>query len=176
MSLAYRPAIERDLKFVLYSWVKSQKFEPTAGLIAVKDWREIMTPQLASILDRPEVEIFVAYKPEETDHTADLFGWIAVERGHKAPLVHYIFVKKHFRYEGIGRGLFAAAGVDPSKWFFYSCQSLLVGRRDREGRIPLLRRFHLAEFAPRFARQPRDQNRKAQRDHGQRQKEAGVPR
>jgi len=174
VSLAYRAALERDLKFVLYSWVKSQKFEPTAGLIAVKDWRAVMTPQLASILARDGVRIFVAYKPEETDHTADLYGWIAVEHGHKAPLVHYIFVKKHFRYEGIGRGLFEAAGVDPAQWFYYSCQTKLLSRPDREGRTPLLRRFHLAEFDPWRARVPKDQTRKAQRDHGQSSKEAEV--
>lgn len=190
VSLAYRPALERDLKFCLYSWVKSQKFEPTAGLIAVEDWREVMTPQLARILSRPGAEIFVAYETEATDYTADLYGWIAVERGHKArfprgfpgrktprlwPLVHYIFVKKLSRYEGIGRGLFKAARVDPESWFFHSCQTGMLSVPDANDRTPLLNRFPRAQFRPVLARHPRDQNRKAPRDHGQNSKEANVP-
>ena len=174
MALAYRAALDRDLKFVLYSWVKSQKFEPTAGLVPAERWREVMTPVFEGILAREGVEIFVAYDPDETDYTADLFGWIAVERGHKQPLVHYVMVKKNFRGEGMARGLFAAADVDPARRFFYSCQTRMLS--EDENRISLLRRFWQAQFVPVLCRHPKDQTKKGYKDHGQDSKKARVSR
>ena len=182
MALAYRAALDRDLKFVLYNWVASQKYEPTAGLIPADDWREVMTPVFERILKRPGVKIFVAYDPDETDYTADLFGYIATETGHREPLVHYIFVKKNFRGEGMARGLFQIAGIDLSRQFFYSCQTRLVAQAElqTEGgpapRIPLLRRFWQATFVPVLCRHPKDQTKKGYKDHGQDSKKAQLPR
>jgi len=155
--VSYRRAGEADHKFCLYSWVKALKFEYSAGLIAVDDWREVMTPQLDRILHRPGVEMFVAYRPGET--VADLYGWIAVERGHAQPLVHFVYVKTHQRGEGFARGLFRAAGIDPRAPFTYTTQTAPARSAQKLRKIPG------AKWNPMISRHPKT-NPKPRGDHG----------
>jgi hypothetical protein len=99
-----------------------------------------MTPQIVQILERPGTEIHVCYHPGEHDHVADLYGWIAVDHGAADwPLVHYCYVKRNFRNEGIARGLFAAAGVVPTKPFLYSARTDNLSERWARDRIPRAR-------------------------------------
>lgn len=43
-----------------------------------------------------------------------LFGFVCYETGHPYPLVHYVYIKKDYRENGIGRGLVDVAreGID----------------------------------------------------------------
>lgn len=158
MSLAYRRAAAGDETFVVYSWCASFRSSHTAGLIAMDDWRAVMEPQIRKVLSRPGGEVWVAYHPGETDHVADLYGWLAVERGHALPLVHYVYVKSPFRKHGIARGLFAAAGVDPAAPFFYTCKTYVV--HELRHLIPA------ARWQPLIARRSEDQHHRPRGDHG----------
>ena len=144
-SLAYRPAREPDWFFVVDSWLWSYRDAHAAGLIQMEDWNRVMKPQLAKVLARSGVSIFVAHHPGQDGTGADLYGWIAIERGYQTParsrqggrwvdsmvsvsepLVHYVFVKQPYRRLGIARGLFKAAGVDPAAAFNYTAKTAIV--------------------------------------------------
>jgi hypothetical protein len=148
MSLAYRPAAEPDMVLVVDSWVESYRTAHAAGLIAMEDWRDIMRAQVRKVLARPGGECWVAHKPGDDGSGADLYGWLALERGHSIPLVHYVYVKQNYRrIFGIGRGLFRAAGIDPAAEFSYTCKTAVVS--DLRDKIPRARWTPLvARFAP----------------------------
>jgi GNAT superfamily N-acetyltransferase len=113
----------------------------------MEDWRAVMEPQLRKLLTRPGVEVWVACHPGEEDHRSDLYGWIAVERGHRQPLVLYVYVKQAYRRQGLARGLFAAVGIDPAAPFSYAAKTSAV--RDLRSKIPLSRWEPLiARFPP----------------------------
>lgn len=163
MSLAYRPAIARDVPMIVANWVDSFRDADAAGMINVEDWRPIMEPQVRKVLARPGVECWVAYHPDETDPRADLHGWICVERGFRelvkerfngrwekrlvpseAPLIHYTYVLHSRRRCGIARGLFLAAGIDPNQRFLYTCRTPVVSKL--HAKIPF------AHWDPKIAR------------------------
>lgn len=147
MPISYRPAHADDARLVIDSWVSAYKYAHAAGLIALEDWDSIMRPQVAKVLRRPGCDVWVAYDPAETDKRFDLFGWIAVERGYSEvvrrrrngrweehlevadrPLVHFVFVKRSYRREGIARGLCEAAGVDLGAPLTYTCKTAVVSK------------------------------------------------
>lgn len=148
MTLAFRPAAAPDLPFVIFSWLASFRDSHYAGLIAMEDWRDVMEPQILKALARPGVEVFVAYHPDEEDKTADLYGWLAVERGHERPFILYCYVKQNFRRMGIARRLFKAAGVDPTCDIAYACKTSVLSR--------LARVLPRARHTPHAARWPRE--------------------
>lgn len=159
MSLAYRPAEAGDVVFIVNSWLSSFRGSHTAGMIAMDDWKQVMERQVRRVLARDGVRAYVAYAPGETDKKVDLYGWIAVELGHDAPLVHYCYCKRAYRRMGIARGLFATAGVDPSKRFFYTCKTPSAAVLARHRKIPK------ARWSPLIARYPKDQT-QARGEHG----------
>lgn len=164
--LAYRPATKSDLRLVVDSWVSSYRTAHAAGMIAMDDWREVMCAQVQKVLDRPGVEVLVAYKPGESP-PLDVYGWLALEREYRisatvrersrwgrrrmvqgrCPLVHYVYVLDAFREKGVARGLFRKAGVDPAKEFLYSCKTGFVSK--------LLPKIPLAKWRPLIARYPK---------------------
>lgn len=163
--LAYRLATKADLRLVVDSWVSSYRTAHAAGMIAMDDWRAIMCSQVSKVIARPDVEVWVAYKPGELP-PADLYGWIAVERGYDVPiafktgsrwdrqlaksdtpLVHYLYVIEGYRGCGLSRRLFAAAGVNPEKEFLYSCKTGFVTK--------LASKIPLAKWMPLIARYPK---------------------
>ena len=147
MSLAFRRAEEPDRPFIVDSWLESYRTAHAAGLIAMEDWRSVMGAQFERVLARPRVETFVAHHPGEVDHVADLYGWIAVERGHTLPYVLYVYVKQPYRRMGIARGLFGAAGVKPDAPFHHACKTAVLS--DLKTKIPFARFSPLAvRYAP----------------------------
>lgn len=161
----YRPAVASDERLIVDSWSSALKYSHTAGLISLRDWSDVMRPQIAKVLARPLCRVWVAYDPQETDTRFDLYGWIAVERGYSEmvsrrvrgrreeflqeatrPLVHFVFVKRSFRGEGIARGLFKAADVDPDVPLNYTCKTATAAR--------LVKKFPAAEWKPLIARHP----------------------
>lgn len=127
-AIAYRKAAAADMPFVVDSFLESFRTAHAAGLIVMTDWRPVMTRQLALMFGRRGTEVWVAHHPTEADHTADLYGWIALSQPKppETPLVFYVYVKQAFRRMGIARGLFAAAGVDPTGEWDYAAKTAVV--------------------------------------------------
>lgn len=142
-ALAYRLAVAEDMPLIVSTWSDSYRTSRSAGLISMARWQQVMEVEIRDILARDGVSIHVAHHPGETDRRADLYGWIAVERGYEVdsterrhgrrerrivvsdrPLVLYVYVKAPYRRLGIARGLFAAAGVGPQ--FNYACRTGVV--------------------------------------------------
>jgi GNAT superfamily N-acetyltransferase len=113
------------MAFVVDSFIDSFRTSHAAGLIAMEDWRVVMTRQLALLFARTGVEIHVAYHPGDTDHVADLYGWLGVEQG-KPPLVLYAYVKQPYRRMGIATALLAAAGINAADTFEYAAKTGVV--------------------------------------------------
>ena len=136
-ALAHRRADAEDLRLVISSWLDSYRTAHAAGLIPMHMWRRTMRPVMSEILARPTVEVIVAYHPGEDDRDSDLYGWIAIERGHRWPHVIYAYTKHAYRGLGVARGLMSAAGIDPADVFTYACKTGLVS--DLAPKIPRAR-------------------------------------
>jgi GNAT superfamily N-acetyltransferase len=140
VSVVFRRAAAGDLPFVISSWSSSYRTSYYAGLVTMNDWADVMHVQLRKILARPSIVTCVAHDPDEDlAGSADLLGFIAgdVADRSKVPLVLYVFVKAHYRGNGVARGLFNALGVDPSKPFDFACKTPVV--RELERKIPYAR-------------------------------------
>ena len=178
-ALAYRLAEDRDMALVVDSWVDSYRTAHAAGMIPMPMYKESQRANVRWVLARPGVEVWVAYHPGESPESrADLYGWIAVERGYSVPrairqrvggelrwveelrpctdpLVHYVFVKESYREHGIAAGLFRAARVDRTKPFLFTCKTGVLNERLRRDGPTLLERHPLARWSPLIARYPK---------------------
>jgi hypothetical protein len=125
-NIAYRRATAADMAFVVDSLLDSFRTSHAAGLIAMGDWKVVMTRQVALLFARPGVEIHVAYHPGDTDHIADVYGWLALERSPPTPMVLYAYTKQAYRRLGIARSLFKAAGLEPTGPWEYAAKTGLV--------------------------------------------------
>jgi len=158
--IAFRPMEERDRHFVVSSWTQSFKASPMAGFIQAEDFYRIMDLQIEKALQRPDVRTIVAYNPNDTDHIADLHGFITADTEERPPLVYYVFVKAAYRRGGRGRlwegpglarRLFVAIGVDANKPFNYVCTTPTV--RALQHKLPL------AAWKPLWGRFPKHERR-----------------
>jgi len=125
--IRFRPAIAEDRPFIRSGFSASLRMSRDVPLIAMSDWADIMHPVIDRVLDR--VSAIVA-------HGEVLQGFIAFEPGY----VVYIYVAQPFRRNGIARGLFDAAGIDPGSRFDYACRT----KASWECR----HKYPLAEFNP----------------------------
>lgn len=155
------------MRFVVGSFLDSMRAAWTAGLIQMDDWTDVMGPQMEKLFARPGSEVTVAYAPREVDPGADVYGWLAQERGHPFPFVVYCYVKAAYRRLGIARKLFEAAHVNPMGAFKYATwmERDLAAKVPRARWSPLTARFerraHVEGSAQR--REPRaDQDRGGQ--------------
>lgn len=137
MALCYRLAEPEDLRFVLESFLDSFKSSHAAGLVCMDDWREVMAPQLAKILARRSVEIWVAYNPGAENPRANIYGWLAHEKGWTQPYVIYCYVKLGYRKKGLARRLFKKAGIDPAEPFEYAAKTSMLTRKRLRAAIPM---------------------------------------
>jgi hypothetical protein len=110
-----RPA---DEPFIISGWSSSYRMSRDCAFIQMDGYADVMHPIVRSVLARPRTQTIVS----EGDV---LRGFISFE--HSAignpPLVHYVFVALPYRRRGIARGLFDAAGIDPSQPFEQSCRT-----------------------------------------------------
>ena len=132
-----------------------------------------MMAVLGELLARPGIEVHVAAVPDEAPPD-DIYGWIAIERDVWAPkrqrvdgwteevmapleqaLVHYVFVKQGFREHGVARRLFAAAGVDRAKTFFYSFSTATAAAAAKHRKADGTLLLADARFDPRLSRFPK---------------------
>jgi GNAT superfamily N-acetyltransferase len=168
VAICYRVATEADRSLIIDSWLDSFKYSHGAGLIHVDEWQDVMVRQIARVLDRPGVFVWVAADPKFAESKADILGWIAVERDFDvpvrvwrdgkrlaaleqspAPLVHYVYVRQPYRRSGVARRLFHVAGVDPSKRFLYTCQTATATKIRAAGKVPD------SHWSPLIARHPK---------------------
>ena len=164
MTIAYRPADlsqapeNAERRFIVDAWCRSYQFAHAAGMIAVEDWFAVMIPQVDKLLARPDVRTIVAHAPDDVDRIADLYGFITVDTAARPPIVFYVFVKEPYRRNGVARGLFGAAGVDPKLPFVYACTTGIVSKIVYSRKIPLAKwdplvaRFGKHDTRPRRSR------------------------
>lgn len=174
-SLAYRRAVEADLAYVRHTWMDSMRTSPTAGVIAMSRWSDVMRVELDDILSRPELEVWVAYHPGAAPGDTDLYGWLALERTWidnrrnrvtASPLLVYVYVKLANRRWGIARGLLRAAGVGPVQHF--ACKTSDVADLMRAGKLPGARHEHLVlRHPPEAPERPRRRRPRQARANGQ---------
>lgn len=149
--ISHRLATADDRRFVVSAWSSSFKGSDTAGMIFSDDWARIMHEQIGRLLDRPGVRTHVAV---DSDDRAFIYGFITADPAHPRPenapipVVFYLYVKEPYRRSGCARGLFRAAGIDPSGPFLYACKTSIV--TILQPKIPL------ARWDPRVARLPKD--------------------
>jgi len=95
-----RPLKQLDEDFIYHSWIHSVKC-PTK---AVSSMTRAVIDEVVKSKD-----ILVFCPDDDPDH---IIGWIAHGQLEDTPLLHFIFVKKDFRKEGIGTELIKAAFTD----------------------------------------------------------------
>ena len=164
-AVAIRKAIPSDLPLVLDNWLQSYRKSHAAGLIAMDQWSEVMTPQLERILARPGVEVLVAFRPGAAVGS-DVYGWLALERDFLVlksrfvrgawentlgpsdlPLVHFVYTLKIYRERGIASALLLAAGIGREDPFLYTCKTGISTR--------LAKKYPRADWEPFVARYPK---------------------
>lgn len=113
MTASYRAAIAEDRPFIVSGWSASQRMTRDVPLISMKRWADVWRPIVGEVLDQVATRVVVV-------HGAVLQGFIA----YQPPLyVLYVYVAQPFRRNGLARGLFAAAGIDPRARFSYACRT-----------------------------------------------------
>lgn len=156
MTIAFRPAEPADRHFVVSTWTQSYRGAFTAGLIQDEDWYRVMDEQVGKALDRPDVRTIVAVDAQAREH---LHGFLTADTEERPPLVYYAYVKAPYRRggngrlwegPGIARGLFAAAGIDPSLPFNFVCSTPMV--RVLQKKIPMARWLPLLGRFPKSER------------------------
>jgi hypothetical protein len=178
MSVVYRTAEPDDINFVTNTWMTSFRDSDTAGFIAKAHWPSVAETEIRRILSREGVELYIAANPNgNKELKIDIHGWIAVERGFHVPgkvlvdgkrkrvmklsvdpLVHYCFVKPVYRRNGLAKGLFAHASVDPSEPFYYSCKT------QKSSQLSKLRKIPGGRHEPRICRFHRNHNKERRFD------------
>lgn len=146
MKLSFRPALAADRPFVVSTWSSSFKKSHSAGIIHTDDWAALMRPQLEKVLDRDEARTLIACDKDDANY---FYGWIAGDTSESTPVVFYVYVKEPYRRSGIARQLFAALGVDPSRYFVYVCGAPLA-----------IRLVPHARFNPNEVRYPKEARRR----------------
>lgn len=137
MSLATRQATPADLVFVVHSWARSYRDSHKAGLEQVADFMQTQPPILRKILSRPGARVLVAYEQAATSTKADIYGWLAYERGFEiprqgvmeqpdCPLVHYFYVKQPYRRLGVWAQLMKAAGIALDRHMYLTCETSVL--------------------------------------------------
>lgn len=180
--LAIRQATAPDLEFVVNSWVESYRLSHFSGPIPMPMYRDAMTAFVRWILQRPGIEVWVAFKPRESPPD-DIYGWLAIERDvlmrvrqfseeHRGmieverptrmPVIHYAYVKQIFREHGVANRLCAHVGIDPRAGVVHTHKTAIVAKLQGLKKIPG------AVFAPQLARFPKiTKNEPKENDGGQ---------
>ncbi len=136
MTVAFRPMLARDERFVVSTWAMSYRDSPYAGMLPFTDWHRVMRPVIMATLRRPSVQTFVAHETDDPDPVADLYGFIAADLSEANPLVLYVYVKQVYRRSGIARRLCSAIGVDPGLPFRYAYRTTAADELAEARKIP----------------------------------------
>ena len=109
--MTFRPYTADDRAFILSGWSASLRMTRDVPLIGMDAWADIMRPVIDRVLSRSECIVAEG---------SVLQGFIAFQQ---PDYVLYCYVAQPFRGNGIARGLFDAAGIDPSSRFRYACRT-----------------------------------------------------
>lgn len=107
MQLVTRPALESDKSFILSSWLRSYRHCPDSNLADVFFFGAYR-PIAEYLLAKCTVEVVT---PEGKDDL--ILGYAVYEPG----VVHWVYVKKDFRKNGIAKMLILKAGQNPAFTF-----------------------------------------------------------
>lgn len=132
-----RPFTEADRRFVLSGWSSSWRSSRDIAFVPFDSWPDYSHPLIHAAIDRVTTLI---------DEGIDRRGFISFEGN----CVWYCYIAQPFRGYGIARDLFAAAGIDPSKYFEYAVRT--KASWECRGKIPL------AHYAPYRARSRKETN------------------
>ncbi len=139
MTLAYRTASAPDMAFIVDAWVDSYKYSHTAGPIPADMYRATYWPIVERAINLPNTRTIVAYETDDTDHIADLYGFIAVDTSDVPLLCWYVYVKESYRRMGLARGLFTAAGINPDMPFHFGWKTAVVAELIQLRKLPCAR-------------------------------------
>lgn len=145
MTVSHRIAAIADMPFIVATWSRAYKRSRQAGIIATDDWHSVMHRTIERLLARRTVSAIVACDATDPEFA---YGWIAGDTSPRAPVVHFAYVKESYRRAGIGRGLLAALGIDPRKFFYFTCWTPIL--LELGARVP--KPIPLAKHDPNFAR------------------------
>jgi GNAT superfamily N-acetyltransferase len=139
MSLAISPATSSHETFIISNWINTYRASDQSGLYAMDDkesrertWNHWWWT-FEVILRRPTTRALIAHGKGEPDAYR---GFIVFDRSERIPLVYYVLVKELYRRAGHARALFAAAGIDPRRQFFYGCRTPVVLQIAARRKIP----------------------------------------
>lgn len=106
-----RQGIEQDVPFVISSWLKSYRQSNSASSMEGDTYFSTHGKAIKHLL--PYFRSAIACDP---DNIQDIYGYIVYHESVSVPIIHYIYVKKHFRTMKIATRLLDIA-LDGSKEF-----------------------------------------------------------
>lgn len=111
-----RPAEESDLDYVYATWAH--------GVVSGKRLGSMRTRYLlAQVNDAMEqARVIVDVRPGKRPE-GDIVGWLCYTPLRSTGVVHWVYVRKTHRGNGIARGLLDAAGVDTSRAIPYTSEA-----------------------------------------------------
>ncbi|HET9045101.1 MAG TPA: GNAT family N-acetyltransferase [Burkholderiales bacterium] len=131
--LPIRPMVDADAAFVLDSWRRSYEGAAAVRACDPEHYRIEMTRAIRRIISNSTARTVVAYDPEDAGHIVG-FACFSVRRRERVPPhtvtpekplpdtheaeLHYVYVKKDFRGQGIARALLE--GVPVTSYTFLS--------------------------------------------------------
>lgn len=126
-----RVADERDLNFVLSSWLKSFKAN---GLLSKRIKNTVYYQFHHALVKRLLQTAKVLVAADQVDDSV-IYGWVAhdsvslSENATEASILHYTYVKSAFRDMGIAKMLWEKAGLYRNPTFFthftFACDNLM---------------------------------------------------
>ena len=106
MKRTIRQALESDLAFIFSTWLRSYKHDsPLTWMIHSDTFFKGHQAYLERLLSRPGIEALVSCNSEDPSH---IFGWLVWE---KPTLVHFVYVKRALRREGVASELLRKTGL-----------------------------------------------------------------
>lgn len=105
MKRTIRKAVEGDIEFIFSTWLRSYRHDsPLTRLIHSDTFFHGHQKLVEKLLVRPKVRVHVCCDEADPNH---IFGWSATEEN----TLHFIYVKKPLRREGVGSELLAFSGL-----------------------------------------------------------------
>ena len=116
-AIKFRPYVKHtDQAFVFSTWLRNYKH---SSYFAKGIRSSIFFPGhqklLELLFDKPTLKVFIAH-PTDDDQT--ILGYLVAEFHHKAPVIHFIFIKEAFRNMGIATLLLNHAEINPDNFHF----------------------------------------------------------
>lgn len=110
------PMAEQHIPFVFDYWLESFRLAHAAGPIPMDLYWPVYREVIKRLIDKPTVDVLGAYNPDDGDQ---FYGFLVRQR-RSPPIVHYLYVKKPFRRNGIAKILMTAADIPTGRPFIYT--------------------------------------------------------